>query len=87
MAKYSKRTVRVTQQHNEECRRLLRLMGVPVIEVRMARLGSSCRPQALPCPYPLRRLLGHVSVACAAGTLRGGGAVCTDVQGGPGASW
>lgn len=34
MAKYSKRTVRVTQQHNEECRRLLRLMGVPVVVVR-----------------------------------------------------
>ncbi|KAK9823030.1 hypothetical protein WJX81_001004 [Elliptochloris bilobata] len=32
VAKYSKRTVRVTQQHNEECRRLLRLMGVPVVE-------------------------------------------------------
>ncbi|CAK0783365.1 Elongation of fatty acids protein 2 [Coccomyxa viridis] len=30
--KYSKRTVRVTAQHNEECRTLLRLMGVPVIE-------------------------------------------------------
>ncbi len=33
--KYSKRTVRVTAQHNEECRRLLVLMGVPVIEVSM----------------------------------------------------
>ncbi len=32
--KYSKRTVRVTPQHNEECRRLLQLMGVPVIEVQ-----------------------------------------------------
>ncbi len=31
--KYSKRTVRVTAQHNEECRRLLQLMGVPIIEV------------------------------------------------------
>ena len=31
--KYSKRTVRVTAQHNEECRTLLQLMGVPVIEV------------------------------------------------------
>ena len=31
--KYSKRTVRVTAQHNEECRMLLQLMGVPVIEV------------------------------------------------------
>lgn len=30
--KYSKRTVRVTREHNEECRRLLKLMGVPVIE-------------------------------------------------------
>ena len=31
--KYSKRTVKVTQQHNEDCRKLLRLMGVPVVEV------------------------------------------------------
>lgn len=30
--KYSKRTVRVTREHNEDCKRLLRLMGVPVIE-------------------------------------------------------
>lgn len=30
--KYSKRTVKVTRQHNEDCRKLLRLMGVPVIE-------------------------------------------------------
>lgn len=30
--KYSKRTVRVTREHNDECKRLLRLMGVPVIE-------------------------------------------------------
>ena len=30
--KYSKRTVRVTREHNEECRTLLRLMGVPVLE-------------------------------------------------------
>ncbi|EFN50740.1 hypothetical protein CHLNCDRAFT_37697 [Chlorella variabilis] len=30
--KYSKRTVRVTREHNEECKRLLRLMGVPVLE-------------------------------------------------------
>jgi 5'-3' exonuclease len=31
--KYSKRTVKVTKQHNEDCRKLLRLMGVPVVEV------------------------------------------------------
>jgi flap endonuclease-1 len=30
--KYSKRTVRVTRQHNEECKKLLQLMGVPVVE-------------------------------------------------------
>jgi len=30
--KYSKRTVKVTKQHNEECKELLRFMGVPVIE-------------------------------------------------------
>eukprot|EP00252_Welwitschia_mirabilis_P015842 TRINITY_DN35224_c0_g1_i1.p1 TRINITY_DN35224_c0_g1~~TRINITY_DN35224_c0_g1_i1.p1 ORF type:complete len:395 (-),score=81.55 TRINITY_DN35224_c0_g1_i1:82-1266(-) len=30
--RYSKRTVKVTKQHNEDCKKLLRLMGVPVIE-------------------------------------------------------
>ncbi|CAN1219272.1 Flap endonuclease 1 [Linum perenne] len=31
--KFSKRTVKVTKQHNDDCKKLLRLMGVPVIEV------------------------------------------------------
>ncbi|OIW13028.1 hypothetical protein TanjilG_15477 [Lupinus angustifolius] len=31
--KFSKRTVKVTKQHNDDCKRLLRLMGVPVVEV------------------------------------------------------
>ncbi|XBJ27040.1 hypothetical protein VPH35_004366 [Triticum aestivum] len=30
--KFSKRTVKVTKQHNDDCKRLLRLMGVPVVE-------------------------------------------------------
>ena len=30
--KYSKRTIRVTREHNEECKRLLQLMGVPIVE-------------------------------------------------------
>lgn len=30
--KYAKRTVKVTRQHNDECKRLLRLMGVPVLD-------------------------------------------------------
>ncbi|KAL9318762.1 hypothetical protein ACSQ67_015279 [Phaseolus vulgaris] len=31
--KFSKRTVKVTKKHNEDCKTLLRLMGVPVVEV------------------------------------------------------
>lgn len=31
MDRFSRRTVKVTREHNEECRRLLRLMGIPVI--------------------------------------------------------
>jgi hypothetical protein len=34
MDKFSRRTVKVTREHNEECRRLLKLMGIPVIVVR-----------------------------------------------------
>lgn len=30
--KFNKRVIRVTQQHNEDCKKLLRLMGIPVIE-------------------------------------------------------
>lgn len=30
--KFSRRTVRVTREHNDECRRLLNLMGIPWIE-------------------------------------------------------
>lgn len=33
MDKFSKRLVRVTRDHNEDCKTLLRLMGVPVIDV------------------------------------------------------
>ncbi|KZT42620.1 PIN domain-like protein [Sistotremastrum suecicum HHB10207 ss-3] len=29
--RFSRRTVRVTKEHNEECRRLLKLMGIPVV--------------------------------------------------------
>ena len=34
MDKFSRRTVKVTREHNEECRKLLGLMGIPVIVVR-----------------------------------------------------
>ncbi|XP_073009742.1 flap endonuclease 1-A [Typha latifolia] len=44
--KFSKRTVKVTKQHNEDCKRLLRLMGVPVIEAPCeaeAECASLCK--------------------------------------------
>jgi flap endonuclease-1 len=31
--KFSRRQVRVTKEHNEECRKLLALMGIPVVVV------------------------------------------------------
>ncbi|KAK4803343.1 hypothetical protein SAY86_001546 [Trapa natans] len=44
--KFSKRTVKVTKKHNEECMRLLRLMGVPIIEAPSeaeAQCAALCR--------------------------------------------
>lgn len=35
--RFSRRTVKVTREHNEECRRLLRLMGIPVVIVWFKR--------------------------------------------------
>eukprot|EP01118_Nematostelium_gracile_P012363 TRINITY_DN450_c0_g1_i1.p1 TRINITY_DN450_c0_g1~~TRINITY_DN450_c0_g1_i1.p1 ORF type:complete len:402 (-),score=138.27 TRINITY_DN450_c0_g1_i1:53-1228(-) len=32
VAKYAKRTVRVTSKHNDEAKRLLKLMGIPIVE-------------------------------------------------------
>lgn len=32
MRKLEKRTIHVTPKHNEECKKLLRLMGIPVVE-------------------------------------------------------
>lgn len=30
--KFARRTVKVTRQHNEDCKRLLKLMGVPFVD-------------------------------------------------------
>lgn len=32
--KFTKRLVKVTKQHNDECKKLLTLMGVPFVEVQ-----------------------------------------------------
>ena len=32
MEKFSRRTVRVTSEHNNDCKKLLRLMGIPYVE-------------------------------------------------------
>ena len=34
MDRFSRRTVKVTREHNEECRKLLGLMGIPYVVVR-----------------------------------------------------
>jgi flap endonuclease-1 len=39
MDKFSRRQVRVTKEHNEECRKLLGLMGIPVVVVRLLTLS------------------------------------------------
>ena len=36
--------MRVTRQHNEDCRKLLTMMGVPVIEVRVASRSKQTLP-------------------------------------------
>jgi len=46
--KLARRQVRVTKEHNEECKRLLALMGIPVVTVsylRHAGLKLICRLQ------------------------------------------
>ncbi len=37
--KFQKRIVRVSKQQNEDCKELLRLMGVPVVEVTLDKCG------------------------------------------------
>jgi flap endonuclease-1 len=41
MDRLSRRSVKVTKQHNEECRRLLKLMGIPFVTVRTCA-GAYC---------------------------------------------
>jgi len=54
--KFSRRTVRVTKEHNEECKKLLRLMGVPHVdapceaEAQCAALAKAGKVQTLTLP-------------------------------------
>ncbi|XVE89485.1 hypothetical protein DITRI_Ditri20bG0000700 [Diplodiscus trichospermus] len=58
--KFSKRTVKVTKQHNEDCKQLLRLMGVPVIEV-YAVASEDMDSLTFGAPRFLRHLMGPSS--------------------------
>ncbi len=44
--KYNKRVVKMTTEHKEECKKLLRFLGVPVVEAPMeaeAQCASLCK--------------------------------------------
>lgn len=53
--RFSRRQVKVTREHNEECRRLLTLMGIPVIVV--CSILSQISPNLKFVRHPLRRKL------------------------------
>lgn len=59
VAKYAKRTVRVTQQHNDECKRLLELMGVPIINVSFLSNHSAVPSVLLRCLHAWLYLQPH----------------------------
>lgn len=42
--KFSRRLVKVTKEHNNECKQLLQLMGIPFVEVsgQISSLGAIC---------------------------------------------
>jgi 5'-3' exonuclease len=40
MDRYSKRTVRATKQHSQDCKDLLTLMGVPIVDVRSSPISE-----------------------------------------------
>ena len=69
--RYSKRTVHMTKQHQEDCKTLLTLMGIPVVTVRRpgCQRGGAC---VVLTPTCVRRQTGSVrSRGPMCGTSRG----------------
>lgn len=73
IVKFNKRVVRVTQKHNDDCKKLLRLMGLPVIEApceaeaQCAELAKSGKVHAVATEdmdaltFAAPRLIRHLS--------------------------
>lgn len=54
MNKFTRRTVKVTSEHNDECKRLLKCMGIPYVEVsRVFTTDSENQDERL-----IRRVIG-----------------------------
>lgn len=55
--KYSRRLVKVTPQHNDDCKQLLRLMGIPVVEVLFSfyQVGFMCQNEVNEIFRPLAK--------------------------------
>ncbi|KAG8098878.1 hypothetical protein GUJ93_ZPchr0013g36526 [Zizania palustris] len=72
--KFSKRTVKVTKKHNEDCKRLLSLMGVPIVQAPQeaeAQCASLCQNHKVfavasedmdSLTFGTRRFLRHLTV-------------------------
>lgn len=54
MDKFNRRLVRVGKQHTQECKDLLKLMGIPYFEVIVALLSSIVFDCILSCVYTRR---------------------------------
>jgi flap endonuclease-1 len=49
--KFSRRTVKVTPEHNAECKKLLKLLGIPYVEVIMSYLPARTVVLVIICQY------------------------------------